>query len=173
MSTDGAGIAQALRRSPIYVDPAYAGALPKATRENLVKRIRRSPVPIYVVLVPILQGSTWQSSEQVTSVVQSHLGRDGAYVTFNPEFDDVFDVVRWGGTDEQRRSARDAGWAVSFEKRYKTLATRLTRCVDLIATGKGSAAYEKDTATAFPAKSTPPAPKPRPHHGGFPVAVPI
>ena len=173
MSTDGAGIAQALRRSPVYVDPAYAAALPKAVRENLVRRIRRSPVPIYVVLVPLVRGSTWQSSEQLTSVVQSHLGRDGAYVTFNTEFDDVFDVVRWGGTDEQQRSAHDAGWAISFEKRYKTLATRLARCVDLIATGKGSEAYEKDTAAAFPAKSTSPSPKPRPHHGGFPVAVPI
>jgi hypothetical protein len=107
VSADGAAIAQALRRTPIYLDPAYEDALLKARREQIVKQIRRSPVPVYVILVPIVTGSTWQSSEQVTTVVQSHLGRNGAYITLDADFGDVFDVVMWGGTDEQRRSAND------------------------------------------------------------------
>jgi hypothetical protein len=173
VSTDAQRIAEALRRSPIYLDPAYESSLPKARRDPVVERIRRSPIPIYVVLVPIVAGSTWQSSEQVTTVVQSHLGRDGAYVTLDADFDDVFDVVMWGGTEEQQRFARDAGWAVSYEKRYKTLAARLGRCVDLIATGQGSAAYEKDHDAAFTPEQKP---APPPHHDndvslGLPIAA--
>jgi hypothetical protein len=120
VSSDGAAIAAALRRDPLYVDSAYDSALPPAQRANLVRRIRRSPIPIYVVLVPIVAGSTWQSSTQVSTVVQSHLRRDGAYVTLDADFGDVFDVVMYGGTEEQQQSARDAGWAVSYEKRYKS-----------------------------------------------------
>ncbi len=158
MSSDGATIAAALRRSPVYVDPAYDGALPKARRDALARRIRRASVPIYVVLAPIVAGSTWQTSEQLATVVQSHLGRDGAYVTLNPAYSDAFDVVMWGGTDEEQQAARDAGRAVGFEDRYRTLDARLTRCVDLIATGQGSAAYAKDVAAALP----PGTPTPRP-----------
>jgi hypothetical protein len=165
VSSDGQAIATALRRDPLYVDPAYDSALPKATRAGLVKHIRRSPVPIFVILVPLVKGGTWQTSEQLTTVVQAHLGRDGAYVTFNTDFDDVFDVVRWGGTDAERRDATDAGWAVSYEKRYTTLAARLGRCVELIAAGQGTEAYQKDQNAAFPpdhAKQAKPA-KPAPH----------
>ncbi|MDN3357083.1 hypothetical protein [Actinomadura sp. DC4] len=173
MSSDGATIAAALRRDPLYVDPAYASALPTARRAALERRIERSPVRIYVVLVPIVAGSTWQSSEQVTTVVQSHLGRDGAYVTFDADFDDVFDVVRYGGTDEEQQNARDAGWAVSYEKGHTTLAARLGRCVDLIATGQGSAAYTKAKDTEFPPR---PAPRPVAHraggHGDLTIGVP-
>lgn len=174
MSSDGAAIARALRRTPIYVDPAYESALPKARRDAIVKRIRRSQTPIFVILVPIVAGSTWQSSPQVTTVVQSYLGRDGAYVTLNTDFGDVLDVTMWGGTDEQRQAANDAGWAVSYEKRYTTLAARLARCVDLIATGKGSEAYEKDHDAAFTPRPSA-RPQTRPHakdDGGFPVVVP-
>jgi hypothetical protein len=171
VSSDGRAIAAALRRDPLYVDPAYASALPTAKRAELVRRIRRSPVPIYVILVPLVKGGTWQTSEQVTTVVRDHLGRDGAYVTFNTEFDDVFDVVRWGGTDDERRDANDAGWAVSYEKRYKTLATRLARCVDLIATGQGTETYAREQTRAFPPSPRPtPKPKPKPKND---LALPL
>lgn len=166
MSSDGRAIAEALRRSPVYVDPAYARAMPKAKRAALVRRIRRSPVPIFIILVPLVSGGTWQTSEQLTTVVQNHLGRDGVYVTFNKDFDDAFAVVRWGGTDDEQRNASDAGWAVSYEKRYRTLASRLARCVDLIATGQGTEAYKKDQASAFPSSSPSPTPKPAPVRGG-------
>lgn len=162
MSSNGRAIAAALRRAPVYVDPAYASALPRATRRRLVKRIERSPVPIYVILVPLVKGGTWQTSEQVATVVQDHLGRAGAYVTFNTEFDDVFDVMRWGGTDDERRDANDAGWAVSYEKRYTTLASRLARCVDLIATGQGTETYAREQERAFPPARPSPKPKPKP-----------
>lgn len=158
MSSDGRAIANALRRDPIYVDPAYDSALPEAARASLRRRIRRSPVPIFVILVPLVRGGTWQTSDQLTTVVQSYLGRDGAYVAFNTDFDDVFDVVRWGGTADERRDASDAGWAISFEKRYTTLSARLARCVDLIATGQGSEAYQRDQRAEFP----PGRPTPRP-----------
>jgi hypothetical protein len=174
VSSEGARIAAALRHDPLYVDPAYAGALPPAQRAQLIRRIRRSPVPIHVVLVPIVAGSTWQSSTQVSTVVQSYLGRDGAYVTFDADFGDVFDVVMYGGTDEQQQSARDAGWAVSYEKRYKTLAARLGRCVDLIATGTGSVAYKKAHDAEFTPGPTPrPAARPAGGHGdlGIPIGI--
>jgi hypothetical protein len=180
VSSDAAAIAAALRRSPVYVDPAYEGALPAARRERLVKRIRRSPIPIHVVLVPLVAGGTWQSSEQVTTVVRSHLGRDGAYVTLDTDFGDVFDVVTWGGTEEQRRSAHDAGWAMSLDRRYdkSSLADRLDRCVELIATGKGTEAYDKAHDEAFPpgppGTPTPTSSPHGTHHGaGTPVGIPV
>lgn len=170
MSSEGAAIAAALRRTPVYVDPAYESALPRARRAELVRRIRRSPVPVYVVLVPLVSGGTWQSSTQVVAVVQSYLGRDGAYVTLDADFGDVFDVTLYGGTDDQRQVARDAGWAVSYEKQYKTLAARLGRCVDLIATGQGSAVYEKHV----PQDKGPVRP-PRKRHDdhSLPIGVPV
>jgi hypothetical protein len=169
VSTDGATIAAALRRTPIYLDPAYDDALPEGERAKLIKRIRRSPTPIYVILVPIVNGGAWQSSEQVTTVVHDHLGRDGAYVTLDQEFGDQFTVDLFGGTDDQQSAARDAGWAVEFEDRYKTLAARLGRCVDLIATGQGTAAYKKAVPVTH---STPPPPtRKRKHHDD--VTLPI
>ncbi len=175
MSTEGARIAAALRRSPVYVDPVYAHALPKADLDRLVRRIRRSPTPVYVVLVPIVAGGTWQSSEQVTTVVQSDLGRDGAYVTLNADFGDVFDVVLFGGAYEQRRDADNAGFAVSYEKAYKkaSLAKRLERCVELIATGQGTEAYKKAQGESA---ATPPPPVPAPGGGsddGLTIGIPI
>ncbi len=177
MSSDGERIAAALRRSPVYVDPAYGRALPTADRDRLVRRIHKSPTPIYVVLVPIVAGSTWQSSDQVTTVVQSHLGRDGTYVTLSGDFGDVFDVEMFGGTDEQRRSANLAGYAVSYEKAYEKapLGARLERCVELIATGKGREAYEKaqnDVGTGRPS----PRPTPKAHAkggDGLLIGVPV
>lgn len=170
MSSEGAAIAAALRRTPVYVDPAYESALPGARRAELIRRIRRSPVPVYVVLVPLVSGGTWQSSTQVVTVVQSYLGRDGAYVTLNADFGDALDVTMYGGTDDQRRAASDAGWAVSYEKRYTTLAARLGRCVDLIATGQGSSAYKKDQAAEFP-RGDGPVRTPRRHHDDRSLAI--
>jgi hypothetical protein len=178
VSAEADRIAAALRRSPVYVDPAYAKALPAAGRDALVRRIRRSSTPVYVVLAPIVAGGTWQSSEQLATVVRSHLNRDGAYVTLNADFGDVFDVVMWGGTDATRRSAHDAGWAVSYEKRYDKapLAARLGRCVELIANGQGTQAYEKESGQALGSdRSSSPSPTARPsaHDDGLPLGVPI
>ncbi len=178
MSAEADRIAAALRRSPVYVDPAYAKALPAADRDALVRRIRRSPTPVYVVLAPIVAGGTWQSSEQLTTVVRSHLNRDGAYVTLNADFGDVFDVVMWGGTEATRRSAHDAGLAVSYEKRYDKapLAARLGRCVELIANGQGTRAYEKESRQVLgPDRPSSPSPTARPsaHGDGLPLGVPI
>lgn len=171
MSSDGAAIAEALRRDPVYVDPAYEGALPKARRASLTRRVRASHTPIYVLLVPIVASGTWQTSEQLATVVQAHLGRDGAYVTFDPDFGNGFGVVMWGGTEEEQESAREAGWVVALENPKASLAARLARCVDLIATGRGTEAYEKAQRTAFPSHPASPLPKRAVHHGGHGLAV--
>lgn len=174
MSNDGARIAAALRRSPIYVDPAYAASLPRAERTGLAARIRRSPVPIYVLLVPIVPGGPWPTSEDLATVVQSRLGRGGAFITLDPEFNDVFDVYRWGGTYTERQDSRDAGWAVSYDPAYKTasLGARLGRCVALISTGTGTKTYDRLVSQEFPSSPAPRARPVRHRGGGFPVALP-
>ena len=52
----GARIAAALRRFPIYVDPSYASALPAADRRRLAARLKKMPVPTFIVLVPLVWG---------------------------------------------------------------------------------------------------------------------
>ena len=49
----GQRIAAALRRSPIHVDPSLAEALPAPERARLLEKMRRSPIPIFIVIVPL------------------------------------------------------------------------------------------------------------------------
>ncbi|MFD0690562.1 hypothetical protein [Actinomadura fibrosa] len=139
----GEKIAAALRRSPIYVDPSLASALPEADRRRLIARFRKVPVPVFVVLVPLVKGGTWSDDEQLATVVHDRLGRDGVYITFR-ESGDELGAREWGG-DHQ---ARDAAWAVSLDRAMDDapLAARLTRIADLIISGTGTSEYKRISA---------------------------
>jgi hypothetical protein len=139
----GDRLAAALRRSPIYVDPSLASALSEADRERLIAKFAKLPVPVFVILVPLVQGGTWSDDEQVATVVHAKLGRDGVYITFSDIGDDLR-AKEWGG-DHQ---ARYAAWAVSLNRAYDEtpLATRLDRIADLMLSGDAKKEYDRVSA---------------------------
>ncbi|MFC7733386.1 hypothetical protein [Actinomadura keratinilytica] len=109
--------------------------------------MRRSPVPVYVVLVPLVKGGTWEDPDQLLTVVHDRLGRDGAYLSLD-DFQDQLAARQWGGTREQQQNTRYAAQVPFFldEMKDAPLADRLIRAVDLIAAGRGKAEYEAATA---------------------------
>jgi hypothetical protein len=143
----GEKIAAELRRSPIYVDPSLAEALPRDRRARLMERMRRSPIPIFIVIVPLVRGGTWDDPDELITVVHDRFGRDGAYITMD-EFDGGLTGRQFGGPEEQQRNTRYAVLTQFHqeEMRNATLADRLLRAVDLIVAGRGQAEYEAATA---------------------------
>ncbi|GAA3230546.1 hypothetical protein [Actinocorallia longicatena] len=145
--TPGTKIAEALRRSPVHLDPSLASALPTAERTKLLDLIRRAPMPVFVVIVPLVKGSTWDDPDQLATVVHDRLGRDGVYVTLGGS-DRQLSARRWGGTRQEADDAAAAARVPFFlpEFREAPLAARLLKAVELIAAGGGEAAYDKATA---------------------------
>ncbi|MEU8799973.1 hypothetical protein [Spirillospora sp. NPDC048819] len=139
----GERLAAALRRSPIYVDPSLASALPQAERRKLLAKFAKAPAPVFVVLVPLVKGGTWTEADQLATVVHDRLGRDGIFITFDDDTDDLT-AREWGG-DHQ---ARDAAWAVTLDRAMDDapLAARLSRITDLIVSGTGSQEYDRVSA---------------------------
>ncbi|WP_237323711.1 hypothetical protein [Streptomyces sp. MOE7] len=71
----GQKIADALRRSPVYVDPSLATAVDSAQQRKLVEQIRQTRLPIHVVLVPLVEGDSWGGKpEQLAEVVHDRMG---------------------------------------------------------------------------------------------------
>ncbi|NDU71058.1 hypothetical protein GWI34_00245 [Actinomadura sp. DSM 109109] len=139
----GERLAAALRRSPVYVDPSLASALPTAARRALVARLRKAPVPVFVVLVPIVKGGTWTDDEQLATVVHDRLGRDGVFVTFDDDSQDLR-AREWGG----EHGADRAAWAIALDRDMDDapLAQRLDRLADLIVSGRGRQEYARVSA---------------------------
>ncbi|TDB96857.1 hypothetical protein [Actinomadura sp. 7K534] len=139
----GERLAAALRRSPIYVDPSLASALPPTERRELIAEIGKSPAPVFVVLVPLVAGGTWSDSEDLATVVHDRLGRDGIFITFDDRTDDLA-AREWGGEHQ----ARDAAWAVALDRAMDDapLAAKLSRIIDLIVAGTGTREYKRVSA---------------------------
>ncbi|MGH3242480.1 MAG: hypothetical protein ACRDNL_19040, partial [Spirillospora sp.] len=139
----GERLAAALRRSPIHVDPSMASALPEAERRRLIATFAKAPVRIYVVLVPLVTGGTWTDADQLTTVVHDRLGRDGVFITFRENTQDLA-AREWGGDHR----ARDAAWAVTLDRAMDDtpLATRLARVVDLIVSGTAKQEHDRVSA---------------------------
>ncbi|MCW2916752.1 MAG: hypothetical protein JWN52_4820 [Actinomycetia bacterium] len=171
----GERIAAMLRKSPIYVDPSLASALPPAKRATLLAAIRRSPIPVYVLLVPLVKGGVWDDPQQLARVVHDRLGRDGAYVTLDEKFGDGLNAYQWGGADDPQGSVGGNTWyaaaAVGMQRELdgKPITERLIRCVELIAGGQGIAEFRK---AAAPNHLNSPSPSPGRSHPGS-VALPL
>jgi hypothetical protein len=167
----GERIAAALRRSPVYVDPSYASALPAADRRRLAARLKKMPVRTYIVLVPLVKGGTWNDDKQLATVVHSRLGHDGIFVTFHKSADELMGH-EWGGD----HAADDAAWAVNWDDSLDgaSLAARLTRYTDLIISGTATQAYKRESAEIernYKAGQKSRAPKPG--KGGTDLALPL
>ncbi|MDK1347428.1 hypothetical protein QNO09_29845 [Streptomyces sp. 378] len=87
----GQRIANALRTSPVYVDEAYAEAVPPSRRRQLADRIRRTGLPIKVVLIPLTKGDAFDGeSDLLAGSVRDRLAdrRDLVLITSDSDFPD-------------------------------------------------------------------------------------
>ncbi|MFJ8593205.1 hypothetical protein [Streptomyces sp. NPDC093598] len=153
----GQRIATALRTSPVYVDEAYADAVPPTRQRQLADRIRRTGLPIKVVLTPLTKGDAFDGdSEVLAGIVRDRFPdqRELIVITTDSEFPDSLEGYEWPADSHQ---ARDAVAATGFldEMRDSGLADLTAKAVDLVAEGKGAQRYEE--ATRDLGGSSPPA----------------
>ncbi|NYE14431.1 hypothetical protein [Actinomadura citrea] len=169
----GERLAAALRRSPVHVDPSLASALPAAARRALIAKLRKAPAPVFVVLVPIVKGGTWTDAEQLATVVHDRLGRDGIFITFDDDSQDLR-AREWGGDHRADRAA----WAVTLDRAMDDapLAARLSRVADLIVSGTGQQEYDRVSAEIdkrYKARHGAPSPEGGTGGGGGGLALPL
>jgi hypothetical protein len=133
-------IVAALRRSPVYVAPSLASALPD-TRPLLTAI---GSAPIFVVIVPLVAGGEWPDAEHLADAVHRRLDRDGIYLTLDEGAANELGAREYGVD----RDAVEAAGAVNLDPAMDgaSLTDRLTRCVQLITSGRAHAAYTEQSA---------------------------
>ncbi|MEU0384479.1 hypothetical protein [Streptomyces chartreusis] len=143
----GQRIAEALRTSPVYVDEAYADAVPPSRQRQLADRIRRTGLPIKVVLTPLTKGDAFDGDSGVLAgIVRDRLPdqRELILITTDEDFPDSLNGHEWPADTHQ---TRDAVAAAGFleETRDAGLADVTAKAVELVAEGKGTQRYEAAT----------------------------
>ncbi|MFF7867404.1 hypothetical protein ACFZCT_13210 [Streptomyces qaidamensis] len=141
----GQRIANALRTSPVYVDEAYADAVPPSRQRQLADRIRRTGLPIKVVLTPLTKGDAFDGeSDLLAGTVRDRLPerRDLVLITSDGDFPDSLQGYEWpDDTHQARRAVAAAGFL--DEMRDAGLADLTAKAVDLVAEGKGEQRYDE------------------------------
>ncbi|MET8684247.1 hypothetical protein ABZV77_08525 [Streptomyces sp. NPDC004732] len=144
----GKKIADALRTSPVYVDPSYAeSAVPPARQKELAAQIRKAGLPIKVALVPLAKGDAFGGNpDTLAAVVRDHLGDRGAegILITTEEWNDDIRGFEWPGEEHQ---ARDAVGAVGLMDEFDDagLGELTAEAIRLIERGDGKAEYKKAT----------------------------
>ncbi|GAA3087616.1 hypothetical protein ACFQ0X_19485 [Streptomyces rectiviolaceus] len=143
----GEKVADALRRSPVYVDSAYADSVPPARQRQLVRQIEKTGLPIKVALVPIVQGDAYDGeADAFAEVVHDRVDRrELILVTGGDKWSGDLNGYEW--PDDAKHQARDAVGAVGFldETKDAGLAEQTERAIELIAEGDGTKVYEDAT----------------------------
>ncbi|MFF3541219.1 hypothetical protein [Streptomyces platensis] len=142
----GQKIADALRRSPVHVDPSLTSAVDAKQQRELATRIRRTHLPIRVALVPLVEGDSWGGKpEQLAEVVHDRMGGGPAILITLGEQPNDISARAWPSDAHQ---AFHAAAAVYFQKDMKGAgpAKRVARAIDIIEAGNGDAVYERATA---------------------------
>ncbi|MEU8785518.1 hypothetical protein [Streptomyces sp. NPDC048637] len=150
----GQKIADALRRSPVHVDPSLASAVDAEQQREPAARIRRTPLPIRVALVPLVEGDSWGGKpEQLAEVVHDRMGGGPSLLITLGNHPDDTSAREWPSGAHQ---AFHAAAAVFFQKDMKGAgpAQRVARAIDIIEAGNGDAVYERATAGLGAPKST-------------------
>ncbi len=139
MPSEATTIARALRRSPVYVAPSLASALPGP--ERLLAAIRSCPVPVFAVIVPLVKGGEWADSEHLADAVHARLGRKGVYIALGEDSADTIEAFEYG-VDRGSIAAADA---VNLDPAMDdaSLTDRLLHCVGLITSGRARAEYDR------------------------------
>lgn len=142
----GQKIADALRRSPVHVDPSLTSAVGAEQQRELAARIRRTQLPIRVALVPLVEGDSWGGEpEQLAEVVHDRMGGGPSIlITLGNHPDDIA-AREWPSGAHQ---AFHAAAAVFFQEDMKGAgpAKRVARAIDIIEAGNGDTVYARATA---------------------------
>ncbi|EPJ40818.1 hypothetical protein STAFG_2119 [Streptomyces afghaniensis 772] len=141
----GQRIAEALRTSPVYVDEAYADAVPPSRQRQLADRIRRTGLPVKVVLTPLTKGDAFDGDSGVLAgIVRDRLQdqRELILITTDGDFPDSLNGYEWPADTHQTRDAVTAAGLLD-ETRDAGLADLTAEAVDLVAEGKGTQRYEE------------------------------
>ncbi|AKH83849.1 hypothetical protein AA958_18385 [Streptomyces sp. CNQ-509] len=155
-------IADALRRSPVYVDDGYETALPPARQRELVAQIEDTGLPLYAVVVPLTTGDAFGGDpRQLAGAVHDRLGRDAVILTTG-DLPDTLEGWEWPHGKHQAGRAAAAVFHLD-EMRDAGLGTRLAKAVEIVAAGNGDEVYEEATAdlrtpTPTPTAATPETP---------------
>jgi hypothetical protein len=121
--------AEALRASPVYVDPQAEEALSPAQAAKLRQAIAGSPEPIYVAILPARAArETGGSAAGVLRALHDVLGRDGTYAVV------VGNQFRAGSTDLPRGAAAEAADAAFAAHRGEGVGAVLLDFVQRIRT---------------------------------------
>ncbi|MFF7310302.1 hypothetical protein [Streptomyces sp. NPDC008137] len=143
----GQRIASALRTSPVYVDEAYADAVPPARQRELARQISRTGLPIKVVLMPLTKGDAFDgASDVLAGTVRDRLPdqRELILITTDGDFPDSLTGDEWPADTHQTRDAVAAAGLLD-ETRDAGLADLTAKAVELVAEGKGTQRYEEAT----------------------------
>jgi hypothetical protein len=74
-------IATALTKDPVYIDPAYASALPEKLRADVRTKAKAVGYPIYTVVLPLTPSDEFQGEESTAlTLVMDALRKPGLYV---------------------------------------------------------------------------------------------
>lgn len=142
----GLKIAEALRRSPVHVDPSLSTAVDADQQRKLADQIERTRLPIRVALVPLVEGDSWGGKpEQLAEVVHDRMGGGPSILITLGDLPDDISAHEWPSDAHQ---ASHAAAAVFHQDDMKGagLAQRVARAISIIKAGNGDAVYEKATA---------------------------
>jgi hypothetical protein len=127
-------IAAALVKDPLYVDPAYASALPETMRADVRNKAKALGYPVYSVVLPLTPSDAFEGKEStVLTLVIDALRRPGLYVVVDggSRFP-LYEANDLPQLDEQRLSATreralddtgyDAGPTEVLARMYELLA---------------------------------------------------
>ncbi|MCB5909796.1 hypothetical protein [Streptomyces pinistramenti] len=142
----GQKIAEALHKSPVYVDPSLASAVGTAEQKKLADRIRGTHLPLRVVLVPLVEGDSWGGDpKQLAEVVHDRMGNGPAIIITLGESHDDIAAREWPNDVHQAERAAAAVFHQD-DMDHAGTARRIERAIDIIKAGDGEAEYEKATA---------------------------
>ncbi|MEU2944678.1 hypothetical protein [Nocardiopsis alba] len=143
-SSSAETIANALRESPVYVDPVYSTVLSEETREEAVATIEESGLPVRVVLTPLLSGDDWDGdASALAAAVHDRMGGAGHYLVLEGDSFQGQDLPpSVDGSSELR--AHYAALASSYATEFDgTVGERMERAVEFAVSDDPEAVYEE------------------------------
>lgn len=145
-------IAAALEESPVYVDPSYESAIPQEVRSGMEADIEDSGVPLWVVVVPLVEGDQWGGdSEALAAAVHDRMGEPGHFLVIDGGAPDGVDYPPPGAAESEESRAFHGALATSYATDFSApMAEQAEKAVEFALADDPEAAYteQKEAAEA-------------------------
>lgn len=138
-------IADALAESPVYVDPSYDGAYAVEARERVVTVLDRHDLDLYVIVVPLVEGDTWNGeSDALASAVHDRMGGGERHFLVYDRRGDLEGHDLGAAPDDWTKPAFYGALAASYKTMggQRTLPTLVEAAVEAALSDDPEAAYE-------------------------------